>query len=578
MFKLLKYLEGYRLKTVFGPIFKLIEAVFELFTPIVVAWIIDNAIPMGRNGDFSGLVYGGLIVLALGVFGLAFALTAQFFASRASLGFGTNLRRDLYAHINTFSYTELDKFSTTSLITRLTSDVNQAQQAVAMFIRLVLRAPFIAVGAIVMAMLIDLKLSLIFVAALLIGAMLAAIMLATMPKYKQVQSKLDDVSRLTKENLSGARVVRAFGAEEREKTIFDNAAQSLSKASIKVSAVSSLLNPLTYSVLNLAIIAILYFGGKTVYAGNLTQGEIIALVNYMTQILNALIVFANLLVTFTKASASAARINEVFEVSSSMSEGSGALKDETAPAIEMKNVSFGYGDNSEPFLKNVNLTVQKGDSVGILGGTGSGKTTLVSLMSRLYDATEGEVLVYGENVKNYTNIQLREIFGVAPQKAVLFEGSIKDNLLWANQNATDEQLQNALEVSQSAEFVNALKDGLQTQIAQGGKNLSGGQRQRLTVARALVSNPDILILDDSSSALDFATDAKLRKALCHLRLEKGLTTVVVSQRATSIKYCDLIVVMDEGKIVGLGTHDQLIKSCDVYKEICLSQNKEDESK
>ena len=518
-------------------------------------------------------------MLALGVFGLAFALTAQFFASRASLGFGTNLRRDLYAHINTFSYTELDKFSTTSLITRLTSDVNQAQQAVAMFIRLVLRAPFIAVGAIVMAMLIDLKLSLIFVAAaLLIGAMLAAIMLSTMPKYKQVQSKLDDVSRLTKENLSGARVVRAFGAEEREKTIFDNAAQSLSKASIKVSAVSSLLNPLTYSVLNLAIIAILYFGGKTVYAGNLTQGEIIALVNYMTQILNALIVFANLLVTFTKASASAARINEVFEVSSSMSEGSGALKDETAPAIEMKNVSFGYGDNSEPFLKNVNLTVQKGDSVGILGGTGSGKTTLVSLMSRLYDATEGEVLVYGENVKNYTNIQLREIFGVAPQKAVLFEGSIKDNLLWANQNATDEQLQNALEVSQSAEFVNALKDGLQTQIAQGGKNLSGGQRQRLTVARALVSNPDILILDDSSSALDFATDAKLRKALCHLRLEKGLTTVVVSQRATSIKYCDLIVVMDEGKIVGLGTHDQLIKSCDVYKEICLSQNKEDESK
>ena len=579
MFKLLKYLEGYRLKTVFGPIFKLIEAVFELFTPIVVAWIIDNAIPMGRNGDFSGLVYGGLIVLALGVFGLAFALTAQFFASRASLGFGTNLRRDLYAHINTFSYTELDKFSTTSLITRLTSDVNQAQQAVAMFIRLVLRAPFIAVGAIVMAMLIDLKLSLIFVAAaLLIGAMLAAIMLSTMPKYKQVQSKLDDVSRLTKENLSGARVVRAFGAEEREKTIFDNAAQSLSKASIKVSAVSSLLNPLTYSVLNLAIIAILYFGGQTVYAGNLTQGEIIALVNYMTQILNALIVFANLLVTFTKASASAARINEVFEVSSSMSEGSGALKDETAPAIEMKNVSFGYGDNSEPFLKNVNLTVQKGDSVGILGGTGSGKTTLGSRMSRLYDATAGDVLVDGKNVKNYTNIQLREIFGVAPQKAVLFEGSIKDNLLWANQNATDEQLQNALEVSQSAEFVNALKDGLQTQIAQSGKNLSGGQRQRLTVARALVSNPDILILDDSSSALDFATDAKLRKALCHLRLEKGLTTVVVSQRATSIKYCDLIVVMDEGKIVGLGTHDQLIKSCDVYKEICLSQNKEDESK
>ncbi len=579
MTKLLKYLQGYRLKTVVGPIFKLIEAVFELFTPIVVAWIIDNAIPMGKNGDYSGLIYGGLIILALGVFGLAFSLTAQFFASRASLGFGTNLRRDLYAHINTFSYAELDKFSTTSLITRLTADVNQAQQAVAMFIRLVLRAPFIAVGAIVMAMLISLKLSLIFVAAAgLIAILLAVIMLTTMPKYKNVQEKLDDVSRLTKENLSGARVVRAFGAEEREKSAFDAAAQTLSKTSIKVSAISSLLNPLTYSVLNLAIIAILYFGGKSVNMGDLTQGEIIALVNYMTQILNALIVFANLLVIFTKASASAARINEVFEVSSSMQEGEGAIKDETAPAIEMTNVSFAYGKNCEPFLKNVNLTVQKGESVGVLGGTGSGKTTLVSLMSRLYDATNGEVKVFGENVKNYTNAQLRQMFGVAPQKAVLFEGSVKDNLLWANENATDNDLKNALEISQSAEFVNAMNDGLDTHVAQGGKTLSGGQRQRLTIARALVSNPDILILDDSSSALDFATDAKLRKALAHLRLEKGLTTIVVSQRATSIKYCDLIVVLDEGKIVGLGSHDELFKSCDVYKEICLSQNKGEENK
>ncbi len=579
MTKLLKYLQGYRLKTVVGPIFKLIEAVFELFTPIVVAWIIDNAIPMGKNGDYSGLIYGGLIILALGVFGLAFSLTAQFFASRASLGFGTNLRKDLYAHINTFSYAELDKFSTTSLITRLTADVNQAQQAVAMFIRLVLRAPFIAVGAIVMAMLISLKLSLIFVAAAgLIAILLAVIMLTTMPKYKNVQEKLDDVSRLTKENLSGARVVRAFGAEEREKSAFDAAAQTLSKTSIKVSAISSLLNPLTYSVLNLAIIAILYFGGKSVNMGDLTQGEIIALVNYMTQILNALIVFANLLVIFTKASASAARINEVFEVSSSMQEGEGAIKDETAPAIEMTNVSFAYGKNCEPFLKNVNLTVPKGESVGVLGGTGSGKTTLVSLMSRLYDATNGEVKVFGENVKNYTNAQLRQMFGVAPQKAVLFEGSVKDNLLWANEKATDNDLKNALEISQSAEFVNAMKDGLDTHVAQGGKNLSGGQRQRLTIARALVCNPDILILDDSSSALDFATDAKLRKALAHLRLEKGLTTIVVSQRATSIKYCDLIVVLDEGKIVGLGSHDELFKSCDIYKEICLSQHKGEENK
>lgn len=579
MLKLLRFLKGYRFKTVVGPFFKLVEALFELFTPIVVAWIIDTAIPMGQAGDYSGLIYGGLIVLALGVFGLAFSLTAQFFASRASLGFGTNLRKELYAHINTFSYAELDKFSTSSLVTRLTSDINQAQQGVAMFIRLVLRAPFIAVGAIVMAMIINLKISVIFVvASLVIVGLLALIMLTTMPKYKDVQSKLDDVTRLTKENLQGARVVRAFGAEEREKQTFDFASEQLSSASIKVGRVSNLLNPLTYSVLNIAVIAILYFGGKSVYMGDLTQGEIIALVNYMTQILNALIVFANLIVTFTKASASAQRINEVFEVSASMQEGSGATADYSAPAIEFKNVSFTYPQSPSPSIENANLEILKGDSVGILGGTGSGKTTLVSLMTRLYDTTEGEVLVFGENVKNYTNTQLHSIFGVAPQKAVLFEGSIKDNLLWAKQDATDEQIQKALEISQSAEFVSAMKDGTSSYVAQGGKNLSGGQRQRLTIARALVASPDILVLDDSSSALDFATDAKLRKALSHAQLENGLTTVVVSQRANSIKHCDIIIVLDEGKIVGLGTHDELVKSCDVYKEIYLSQNKEEIAK
>lgn len=578
MLKLLKYLKGYRLKTVVGPFFKLVEALFELFTPVVVAWIIDNAIPMGQAGDYSGLIYGGIIVLALGVFGLAFSLTAQFFASRASLGFGTNLRRELYAHINTLSYAELDKFSTSSLVTRLTSDINQAQQGVAMFIRLVLRAPFIAVGAIVMAMIINLKISVIFVvASLVIVGLLAVIMLTTMPKYKDVQSKLDDVTRLTKENLQGARVVRAFGAEEREKQAFDYASEQLSSASIKVGKVSNLLNPLTYSVLNIAVIAILYFGGKSVYMGDLTQGEIIALVNYMTQILNALIVFANLIVTFTKASASAQRINEVFAVSTTMSEGEGACADYTAPAIQFKDVSFTYPQSSSHSLEGATLEIQKGDSVGILGGTGSGKTTLVSLMTRLYDVTDGEVLVFGENVKNYTNAQLHSIFGVAPQKAVLFEGTIKDNLLWAKEDATDREVDNALAVSQSAEFVNAMKDGIDSYVAQGGKNLSGGQRQRLTIARALVASPDILVLDDSSSALDFATDARLRKALSHIQLEKGLTTVVVSQRANSIKHCDVIIVLDDGKIVGLGSHDELIKTCDVYKEIYLSQNKEEQS-
>ncbi len=579
MSKLLKYLKGYWAKTIIGPIFKLIEAVFELIVPVIVAWIIDTAIPMGQNGDYSGLIYGGVIILALGILGLGFALTAQFFASRVALGFGTNLRRDLYRHINTLSYNELDKFSTTSLITRMTSDVNQAQQGVNMFIRLVLRAPFIAVGAIVMAMIIDLKLSLIFViASLIIAGLLALIIFITMPKYKVVQEKLDDVTRLTKENLQGARVIRAFDGEERETEHFNLASEKLSQASIKVSAISAFLNPLTYAVLNIAIIAILYFGGKSVNYGDLTQGEIIALVNYMTQILNALIVFANLLITFTKASASASRINEVFAVSSSMQEGDGATMDENAPAIKLSDVSFTYQSSTSPSLENVNVTIQKGESVGVLGGTGSGKTTLVSLITRLYDATQGEVEIFGSNVKNYTNTQLYSLFGVAPQKAVLFEGSVRDNLKWGKEDATDEEINKALEISQSAEFVNQMKGGLDAMISQGGKNLSGGQRQRLTIARALVSSPEILVLDDSSSALDFATDARLRKALSQLREECALTTITVSQRATSLKNCDLIIVLDNGKIVGQGTHENLMQDCEVYREICLSQNKEDELK
>ncbi len=574
MLKLVKFLKGYWFKTISGPLFKLIEAVFELITPLVVAWVIDFAVPWGQAGDISALIKGVLIILALGVFGLGFALIAQFFASRASLGFGTNLRRELYKHINTFSYAELDKFSTTSLITRLTADINQTQQAVAMFIRLVLRAPFIVVGAIVMAMLIDVKLSLIFVAAaLVIGGALFVIMATTMPKYKGVQARLDEVTLLTEENLSGTRVVRAFGAEEREKAAFDGAAEKLSSASIRVGAVSALLNPLTYAVLNLAVIAILYFGGKTVYMGSLTQGEVIALVNYMTQILNAMVVFANLLITFTKASASAARINEVLAVNTSMQEGKGAQADFNAPAIELKNVSLTYAGSPAPSLSNVTLTVPRGASVGVLGGTGSGKSTLVSLMTRLYDATEGKVKVFGNDVKDYTNAELSALFGVAPQKAVLFYGTVRENVQWGKENATDEEIYAALDVSQSREFVDGLEGGLDFKVAQGGKNLSGGQRQRLTIARALVSVPKILVLDDSSSALDFATDAKLRKALNKLREETGLTTVTVSQRATSISRSDIIIVLDEGKVVGIGKHENLIESCAVYREIYLSQDK-----
>lgn len=579
MFKLIRFLKGYWFKTVSGPFFKLIEAVFELITPLVVAWVIDTAIPEGQQGDYTALITGGAIIVALGVFGLAFSLTAQFFASRASLGFGTNLRRELYAHVNTFSYRELDLFSTPSLITRLTADINQTQQAVAMFIRLVTRAPFIIVGSIVMAMIIDLKLSLIFLAvAVVVGGILFIILTTTMPKYKEVQSKLDTVTLYTRENLSGARVVRAFGAEEREKRTFNAAADSLSRASIRVSALSALLNPLTYAVLNVAIIALLFFGGKQVYYGNLTQGEVIALVNYMMQILNALVVFANLLVIFTKASASAARINEVFDVKSSMTEGKGAVPRENEPAIEFKDVTFYYANSPSPSLSNINLTVTKGASIGVLGGTGSGKSTLVSLIPRLYDVTEGEVRVFGVNVKEYSGAQIGSIISMAPQKAVLFSGTVRDNMLWGKADATDEEIQNALTVSQSAEFVNAFPEKLDKQILQGGKNLSGGQRQRLTVARALVSNPEILILDDSSSALDFATDAKLRKALSSMREKTGLTTVTVSQRATTVRHCDLIVVMDEGRIAGTGTHEQLFETCEVYREICSSQNKEESEK
>lgn len=575
MLKLVKYLKGYRLKTLFGPLFKLIEAIFELIVPLVVAWIIDTAIPLGQAGDTSAMLKGGGVILALSAVGLAFALTAQFFASRASLGFGTNLRKDLYAHVNTLSYSELDKFSTESLITRLTTDVNQAQQGVAMFIRLILRAPFIVIGAIVMAMTIDLQLSLIFLlTAVIVGAILFAILSATLPKYKKVQSELDDVTRLARENLSGARPVRAFSAEDREKSAFAAASDLLTKTSKTVGAASALLNPLTYAVMNLAIIAILYFGGIKVNVGTLTQGEVIALVNYMTQILNALIVFANLLVTFTKASASAARINEVLETKASMKEGNGATPDFSDFAVELTDVEFTYGSGSSPALSDINLSLKAGETLGVLGSTGCGKSTLISLLTRLYDSTKGEVKLFGNDIKSYTYDQISSLVGVVPQTAILFSGTVRENMRLGNPDATDEKIKEALETAQAAEFVFADKDGLDKTIAQGGKNLSGGQKQRLTVARALVSDPALLILDDSSSALDFATDARLRKALANLSEERKTTVVNVSQRASSLSSCDRIIVIDDGRIVGNGKPDDLYKNCEVYREIYDSQNKE----
>ena len=574
MFKLVRFLKGYMFKTVSGPFFKLVEAVFELITPLVVAYVIDTAIPEGAAGNYRPLIAGAAIIVALGVVGLGFSLTAQFFASRASLGFGTNLRRDLYAHVLSLSPAEFDKISAPSLITRLTADVNQAQQAVAMFIRLVTRAPFIVIGATVMSMIIDLKLSLIFIgAAIVIGLVLFIILTTTMPKYKRVQEKLDKTMLLTREQLAGARVVRAFNAESREEKTFAGAADDLSRSSIRVGAISALLNPLTYALINVAVILLLQFGGKQVYYGNLTQGQIIALVNYLMQILNALVVFANLLVIFTKASASAARINEVFAINPGMSEGNGATPDENAPAFTYDNVSFTYPSAQKPSVENVNLTVLKGESIGILGGTGSGKTTVVSLLPRLYDVTQGTVTAFGHDVREYTFAQLRSLVSLAEQKSVLFAGSIRDNMLVGKPDATDAEILTALERAQALDFV-LDHGGLEAYVEAGGKNRSGGQRQRINVARALVSMPKILILDDSSSALDFATDARLRHALKVLREETGMTTVTVSQRATTLSGCDQIMVLDEGEVVGLGKHDDLMDSCEVYREIVRSQDRE----
>lgn len=571
MFKLVRFLKGYVFKTVSGPFFKLVEAVFELITPLVVAYVIDTAVPAGAAGNYRPLVIGAATIVALGAVGLAFSLTAQFFASRASLGFGTNLRRELYAHVLSLSPSEFDKISAPSLVTRLTADVNQAQQAVAMFIRLVTRAPFIVVGATVMAIVIDYKLSLIFIAAAAaIGLTLLIVMTSTIPKYKRVQDTLDETALLTREQLSGARVVRAAGAEEREEARFEQAAQKLSRRSIGAGAVSALLNPLTYALINVAIILLLQFGGKQVYYGELTQGQIIALVNYLMQILNALVVFANLIVIFTKASASAARINEVLALSPSVVEGSGATPDLNAPAFETDGAALTYPGAQKPSLCGVSITASRGEAVGIIGGTGSGKTTLVSLLARLYDTTEGTVKVFGNDVRDYDFATLRSLVAVAEQQSVLLSGTVRDELKMGKPNASDEEIIEALTVAQAIDFVND-HGGLDFKIEAGGKNLSGGQRQRLNVARAIVSGAKILVLDDSSSALDFATDAALRKALAALREKNGLTTVTVSQRATTLTDCDLLVVLDEGEVVGCGKHSDLLRECEVYREIVSSQ-------
>lgn len=575
MFKLLSYLKGYRIKTVLGPIFKLVEAVLELIVPLVVADIIDEAIPLGEQGDYSLLIRYGIYMFLLAAVGLGFALVAQFFASRASMGFGTNLRRGLYSHINTLSQTDIDKIGAPSLMTRLVGDTTQCEQGVAMFIRLVTRAPFMVIGSIIMAMTIDVNLSLVFIgASILISVLLYFIMSHTFRAYGTARSSLDDVALSVRENLSGTRVIRAFSRSRREKEEFYAKNDKLTKISVSIGKISNFTNPATYVIINVAIILILWLGGKEVYYGALKQGQIIALVNYLTQIMLALTVLANLVVSFSRASASAKRINEVFALPAARSGGDGAEADYSAPAISVENLDFSYAGSSKNTLSGISFELLKGQTLGIVGGTGSGKSTLVQLIAGLYTAPRGTIKLFGKDVDDYTAEQKNNMIGFAMQKSVLFSGSLRDNMLWRDGSATTEDIVKALKTAQAYDFVMQKQGGLDMVVREGGGNLSGGQKQRLNIARALVGGPDILILDDSSSALDFATDAALRSAI--KRDCEGMTVVVISQRATSMQAMDLILVMDDGKVVGKGTHELLLKSCTEYREIYNSQVAEED--
>lgn len=573
MFRIARYLKGFKKQVIIGPIFKLTEAIFELIVPLVMAGIIDVGV---KNGDTDYILRQGGIMVLLGILGLGCALICQYNAAIASQGFGTVLRNDLFRHIGTLSHKEIDRVGTPSLITRITNDVNQLQTAVAMLIRLVIRAPFLVIGAAVMAMIIDLKLSAIFLISIpFLVAVLYFVMSRSVPLYKSVQTKLDRISLITRENLVGVRVIRAFSKQKREQDRFEETTDELKNSIIRVGKLSALLNPLTYVIMNAAIIAIIWFGGGQVNVGNLSQGDVIALVNYMTQIILALVVVANLVVIFTKASASARRVNEIFDSKPELTDDGNQPVSllSNKPAIELNGVSFSYG-SEELALTDLTISIQPGQTIGIIGGTGSGKSTLVNLIARFYDASKGTVSLFGTDIRRYPFPQLRQLIGVVPQKAVLFSGTLRENMQWRNRNATDDEIAQALEIAQAAEFVAKLPEGFNTKILQGGKNLSGGQKQRLTIARALIDRPQILILDDSASALDFATDAALRKAIA--QNTDGMTVLLVSQRAGTVKNADQIIVLDEGHVMGIGKHTELFKSCEVYREICLSQLSEEE--
>ncbi len=574
MRELLRYLKNYRKEAVLAPLFKMLEASFELIVPLVTARIIDVGI---HRGDVSYIWKMCVVMVALGLIGLICSLTAQYFCAIAAMGFSTELRRDLFAHINSLSYRELDQVGTSTLITRMTSDINQTQTGVNLVLRLFLRSPFLVAGAVIMAFVINAKIGIIFLIAVpLISLVIYLIMKATVPIYKNVQKTLDRVSLITRENHVGARVVRAFGRQKEENEGFDAANHQFTQIQIAAGKISALLNPATYVIMNFAIVAILWFGGWQVNAGTLTQGEVTALVNYMTQILVALLALANLIVAVTKAIASGARLTEIFHMESALSDegNESQTAPDGAPKVEFRDVSFRYVGGGEPALEEVSFVVRPGETIGVIGGTGCGKTTLVNLIPRFYEITSGSLLVDGQSVDAYPMEQLRQKVGMVPQKAVLFKGTLRDNMCWGKKDAADEEIWEALEIAQAKEFVTEKPEQLEMEIQQGGRNLSGGQRQRLTIARALVRKPEILILDDSASALDFATDAALRRAL--REKTAAMTVFIVSQRASSIKQADKILVLDDGHLVGQGTHEELLRSCEVYKEICLSQLSKEE--
>lgn len=572
MKSIFRYFKGYKKQMISAPIFKFFETITDIIIPLIVANMIDIGV---KNRDLGYISKWGTVVVILNIVGIISAIICARLSARACSGVSYDIRKSMYAHINTWSHAELDKFGTATLNNRMTHDVTRIETALGMFLRTVMRTPFLIVGSTIMAMIIDIKLSLLFlIVAPLILFVVFFILKKTEPLYDKTQKDLDKVSEITRENLQGVRVIRAFNKQEYEEARFSNASRKLRRSATKVVSISTLMNPLTATIINFAIIAVLWFGGLQVNLGGISQGQIIAFVNYLTQISTALVSLANLIIAFIKAFNCAERIEEVFKTESSITESTKEFIDNipntSVPKIEFKNVSFAYSDSAKLAINNLSFVAYPGQSIGIIGGTGSGKSSVVNLIPRFYDTTSGQIYVDGINIKDYPLKQLRAKIGIVPQKAVLFKGTLKDNLRWRREDATLEEMQKAIKISQSQEFVRDLPDRLDTKVQPGGKNFSGGQRQRLTIARALVGDPEILILDDSASALDFATDANLRKAI---KEDINATVILVSQRANTIRNCNLIVVLDNGNVVGTGTHDELLKTCEVYKEIYMSQTK-----